>query len=87
VRAWPSRSAGQAAYRQRCARVAVATTSVPSNNIARPEGVSRTLNTNFGGESSPTDRLWNRYRSELAERDKRTGTRLVGAEKIALPSR
>ena len=47
-------------------------THVRSNNIGTgPEDVRRTLNTNFGGEGSPTDRLWKRYRTELAERDKR----------------
>ena len=54
----------------------MATANVPSNNIGtRPEDVPRTLNTNFGGEGSPTDRLWKRYRTELAERDKRIAAR------------
>src|SRR5438094_1944161 len=35
--------------------------------ILRATDVPRGLNVDFGGEGSPTDRLWNRYRRELGE--------------------
>jgi hypothetical protein len=43
----------------------------PNNIGTRPEDVPRSLNVDFGGEGSPTDRLWKRYRTELGETSKR----------------
>jgi len=40
----------------------------PNNIGTHPEDVPRSLNAAMGGEGSPTDRLWMRYRTELAER-------------------
>jgi len=45
----------------------------PNNTGTRPEDVPRTLNVDFGGVGSPTDRLWKRYRTELGETSKRRG--------------
>jgi hypothetical protein len=45
----------------------------PNNIGTRPEDVPRSLNVDFGGEGSPTDRLWKRYRTELGEASKRRG--------------
>jgi len=45
--------------------------SGPNNIGTRPEDVPRSLNVDFGGEGSPTDRLWKRYRTELGETSKR----------------
>jgi hypothetical protein len=45
----------------------------PNNIGTRPEDVPRSLNVDFGGEGSPTDRLWKRYRTELGETSKRRG--------------
>jgi hypothetical protein len=68
----------------------MASTHVPSTNIGtHPEDVPRNLNTDFGGDGSPTDRLWKRYRTELAQRDKRntatpeTGGKAVGAVRLS----
>ncbi len=47
--------------------------SGPNNIGTRPEDVPRRLNVDFGGEGSPTDRLWKRYRTELGETTKRRG--------------
>ena len=40
----------------------------PNNIGTHPEDVPRSLNADMGGEGSPTDRLWQQYRTELAER-------------------
>ena len=40
----------------------------PNNIGTHPGDVPRSLNADMGGEGSPTDRLWHRYRTELAER-------------------
>jgi hypothetical protein len=45
--------------------------SGPNNIGTRPEDVPHGLNVDFGGEGSPTDRLWKRYRTELDEGSKR----------------
>ena len=45
----------------------------PNNIGTHPEDVPRSLNADMGGEGSPTDRLWMRYRSELAERPSHPG--------------
>jgi len=45
--------------------------SGPNNIGTRPEDVPSGLNVDFGGEGSPTDRLWKRYRTELGETSKR----------------
>jgi len=45
--------------------------SGPNNVGTRPEDVPHSLNVDFGGEGSPTDRLWKRYRTELGETSKR----------------
>jgi hypothetical protein len=59
----------------------MASTSVPSNNIGtHPEDVPRS-NNNLGGEDSATNRLWKRYRTELAERDKPNSGRAETAGK------
>jgi hypothetical protein len=47
--------------------------SGPHNIGARPEDLPRSLNVDFGGEGSATDRLWKRYRTELGETSKRRG--------------
>ena len=47
--------------------------SGPSNIGTRPEDVPHSLNADFGGEGSPTDRLWKRFRTELGETSKRRG--------------
>ena len=47
--------------------------SGPNNVGTRPEDVPRRLNVDFGGKGSPTDRLWNRFRTELGETSKRRG--------------
>ena len=39
----------------------------PNNIGTHSEDVPRSLNADMGGEGSPTDRLWMRYRTELAE--------------------
>jgi len=41
--------------------------SGPNNIGTRPEDVPRRLNVDFGGEGSPTARLWKRYRMELSD--------------------
>ena len=38
----------------------------PNNIGTHAEDVPRSLNADMGGEGSPTDRLWQRYRTELA---------------------
>jgi hypothetical protein len=45
--------------------------SGPNNIGTRPEDVPHGLNVDFGGEGSPTDRLWKRNRTELRETSKR----------------
>ncbi len=40
----------------------------PNNIGTHSEDVPRSLNADMGGEGSPTDGLWMRYRTELAER-------------------
>ena len=40
----------------------------PNNIGTHAEDVPRSLNADMGGEGSPTDRLWQRYRTELAKR-------------------
>jgi hypothetical protein len=47
--------------------------SGPNNIGTRPEDVPRSLNADFGGEGSPTDRLWKRGRTELGKTLKRQG--------------
>ena len=47
----------------------------PNNIGTHPEDVERSLNADMGGEGSPTDRLWQRYRTELAERPSHSGDR------------
>ncbi len=39
----------------------------PNNIGTHSEDVPRSLNADMGGEGSPTDRLWQRYRTELAQ--------------------
>jgi len=43
----------------------------PHNIGTHPEDVPRSLDADMGGEGSPTDRLWMRYRTELARRPSR----------------
>jgi hypothetical protein len=45
----------------------------PNNIGTCPEDVPHGLNVDFGGEGSPTDRLWKRYRTELGETSKPRG--------------
>jgi len=45
----------------------------PNNIGTHPEDVPHSLNADMGGEGSPTDRLWRRYRSALAERARHPG--------------
>jgi hypothetical protein len=45
----------------------------PNNIGTHSDDVPRSLNADVGGEGSPTDRLWLRYRSELAERARHAG--------------
>ena len=47
--------------------------SGPNNIGTRLEDVPRSLNVDFGGEGSATDRLWKCYRTELGETPKRRG--------------
>lgn len=47
----------------------------PNNIGTHPEDVPRSLNADMGGEGSATDRLWQRYRTELAERPSHSGDR------------
>jgi len=60
--------------------------SGPNNVGTRPEDVPHGLNVDFGGEGSPTDRLWKRCRTELGETSKRRGhAALPLAESIEHP--
>jgi hypothetical protein len=60
--------------------------SGPHNIGTRPEDVARGLNVDLGGEGSPTDRLWKRYRMELGEISKRRAdTALPRRESIEHP--
>ena len=55
----------------------------PNNIGTRPEDVPRSLNGDFGGEGSATDRLWKRCRTELGETSKRRAdTALHRGERI-----
>ena len=57
--------------------------SGPNNIGVRPEDVPRGLNVDFGGQGSPTDRLWKRYRTELGKTPKRpSGAALWRRESI-----
>jgi hypothetical protein len=56
--------------------------SGPDNIGTRPEDVPRRLNADFGGEGSPTDRLWKRYRTELRETPKHRSAALRRRESI-----
>jgi hypothetical protein len=47
----------------------------PSNIGTHPEDVPGSLNADVGGEGSPTDRLWQRYQTELGERPSHGGDR------------
>jgi len=47
--------------------------SGPNNIGTCPEEVPGNHKVDFGGEGSPTDRLWKRYRTELGETSKRGG--------------